>query len=217
MAFDLGGGVVDQISEAKSKYENQIDAFRRLLDQEAAAAADLKSARIDGVSGAWLVVLTKGGKERSVHDRLVAQGFEVFLPLQPLCAVQARRRGVAAVPFFPRMLFARATLDAERWQAIFSTVGVARVLCDPMRPKGVKPEFIDRLRGRVLDEFLAIGLVDGKRPAPARPKAKDRRLWLKLTDVIDGIMAEGVAERRESVLLSLLSEGHAAVAQVIRK
>lgn len=211
MAFDFAGAVVDQISEAK--IQNQVEAFGRALDEERSAEWDRRSARIDGQNGAWMVVVTKPGKEKAVHDRLVAQGFEVFLPLQPLSPKQVKRLGVSAVPFFPRMLFARATLDAYRWQAIFSTIGVSRVMCDPLNPKGVKPEFIERLRARVFDEFLAIGLQDPNRPPPAKAK-KDRRQWVKLADVIDGLM---VADRRESVLLSLLTEGHAAVTQAIRR
>lgn len=167
-------------------------------------------------SSAWLIVITKGGKERSVHDRLVAQGFEALLPLRPLNERMAKRRGVSAVPLFPRMLFARATLDAHRWQAIFSTIGVSRVLCDPMQPKGLKAEFVERIRARCFDAFLAIGLVDPDKP-PAPPKIKDRRQWVKLTDVVDGLFSEGIDERRGSVLVSLLSEGHSAVTQPIRK
>ena len=192
-------------------------AFRAALAADRELEREARSVPITGqADGPWMVVITHAGKERSVHDRLVAQGFEVFLPLQPLTERQAKRRGVAAVPFFPRMLFARATLDAYRWQAIFNTIGVCRVMCDPMSPKGVKPEFIARLRARVFEEFLAIGCVDPNKPPPA-PKVRDRRQWVKLNDVIDGLVAEGLAGRRDSVLLSLLTEGHAAVTQTIRR
>lgn len=190
--------------------------FLAAMEREQARAREARSAPLsDGPTGPWMVVMTKAGKERPVHDRLVKDGFEVFLPLRPVRSTEARARfGVVSTPFLPRMLFVRATMDAERWQLIFHTVGVARVLCDPSSPKGVRHDFIERLRARSLDAFLAIGLVDPNRP----PKAiRDPRKWSKLGDVMDGLFAEGVDERRKSVLLSLLDEGHNAVTRKISR
>lgn len=162
----------------------------------------------------WLIVITKGGKERSVRDRLDDQGFEVYVPMRPLDAVTAKRRGVEAVPFFPRILFARATLDAYRWQAIFNTIGVSRVMCDPLKPRGLKPEFITKLREREFEGFLRIGLRDPSKPAPP-PPPKDPRKWVKMGDVVEGLINETVDDRRGSVLVSLLNGP--AVAQEIRR
>lgn len=161
---------------------------------------------------AWLVVLTKANCERIVRDRLQAQGFEVYLPLRLLSLDAAKRRGIGSTPFFPRVLFARATLDADRWQVIFSTYGVQRVLCDPMKPRGVRPDFVRRLRQRELGGFLQVGLVDPARPE-AKPPEKDYRTWCKLGDVLDGLSAERVDSNRGSLLLSLVAEGRAAVVQ----
>lgn len=170
---------------------------------------------VDGeASSAWLIVVTKGHKERSACDHLKAKGFETYCPLRPLPAQLARRRGVSAVPLFPRVIFARATLDAYRWQDIFAVRGVASVMCDPGAPRGLKAEFIERIRAREFDAFMEIGLVDPARPKPeARPK--DRRQWVKLNDVVDGLLQIGVDEARKSVLVSLLNEGHAAVTQKV--
>jgi hypothetical protein len=165
-------------------------------------------------TAAWLIVVTKGGKERSVCDRLMAQGFEVYCPMRPLPPATAKRRGITAVPLFPRVVFARATLDAYRWQAMFSTIGVSSVMCDPMNPRGLKPEFVEAIRARSFDAFMAIGLLDPSKPPPA-PKVKDRRQWVNLRDCADGLYATGVDEVRKSLLVSLLNEGHSAVTQKI--
>jgi transcription antitermination factor NusG len=169
----------------------------------------------DGSDQGWLIVITKGQRELSVRDRLAKQGFDVYVPMRLLDAVQAKRKGVAALPCFPRYVFARATLDAYRWQVIFSTIGVSRVLCDPRSPRGLRPAFIDRIRAQEIDGFLQIGLKDPANPAPP-PPPKDPRKWRKLGDVVAGLMAEPVDERRGSVLVSLLDAGHSAITQRVR-
>jgi hypothetical protein len=167
-------------------------------------------------TSAWLIVMTKGCREYGARDQLQSQQFEVYLPLRLLDAATARRRGVSAAPLFPRILFARATLDADRWQAIFSTYGVQRVLCDPKRPRGIKSEFVEGLRAREIDGFLKLGLKDPSRPAPP-PPPKDPRRWVKLNEVIDGLCGETLDANRGSVLVSLLNEGRAALTQDIRR
>lgn len=165
---------------------------------------------------AWLVVVTKANCERIARDQLTAQGFEAYLPLRLLGLEAARRRGISSAPFFPRILFARATLDAYRWQAIFSTYGVQRVLCDPMSPRGVRPDFVRRLRQRELDGFLQAGLEDPLHPRTA-PLEKDHRTWQKLGDVLDGLCAETIDSNRAALLLTLVRDGRAAVTQGFRK
>lgn len=173
---------------------------------------------VDGQKpAAWLVVVTKGNQEKVARANLLNQGFEVYLPLRLLDEVTAKRRGVTAVPLFPRILFARATLDAYRWQAIFSTVGVVRVLCDPRKPKGVRPEFVERLKREEIGGFLKAGLHDPSRPATAAPPKKDHRKWVKLDDVVAGLLEEGVDEHRKSLLVSLLNEARPSLTADIRR
>lgn len=166
---------------------------------------------------AWMVVITKPQREKEVRDRLMHQGFEVYLPFRLLDEVTAKRRGIDATPLFPRFLFARATLDAYRWQAIFNTIGVSRVLCDPKAPRGLKPEFLDRIRAREIDGFLKIGLRDPNRPAPAAAPPKDHRKWVSLGEVVDGLLQIGVDADREAVLVSLLNGNLTSIVQDLRK
>lgn len=167
-----------------------------------------------GPNDAWLIVITKGGREKAVRDRLEAQGFDVYLPMRPLDAATQRRRGVSAAPFFPRILFARATLDADRWQAIFSTIGVQRVMCDPFKPRGLRADFVLKIRDAERCGFVRIGLRDPSRPAPP-PPPRDPRKWVKMSDAVEGLINETLDDRRGSVLVSLLSGS--AIAQDIRR
>lgn len=166
----------------------------------------------------WLIVVTKGQKERSVCDRLQAQGFETYLPLRLLEAAQAKRRGVVAVPYFPRIVFARATLDADRWQSIFSTIGVIRVMCDPHRPRGVSAAFVERLRRREFRGFLKAGLRDPSKPREAF-KAPPRGLWVRLSldEIVKALENEAVDEVRKSLLVSLLDASLPAISADLRK
>lgn len=176
--------------------------------------------RIDGrrADGPWLVVITKPNQEKTARANLIAQGFEVYLPLRLLDEATAKRRGVAAAPLFPRIVFARATLEAERWQAIFSTIGVVRVMCDFRKPRGVTPAFIDRIKREEIGGFVKLGLRDASKPRPdPKPAVRDHRQWRKLGDVVDGLLSVGVDEARKSVLVSLLNEGRAALTADLRK
>ncbi|MFN3584850.1 transcription termination/antitermination NusG family protein [Phenylobacterium sp.] len=191
---------------------------------EHAAQAAPKRVREEGriderrADGPWLVVITKPNQEKTARANLIKQGFEVYLPLRLLDEASAKRRGVEAVPLFPRIIFARATLDADRWQSIFSTIGVARVMCDPWKPRGVTQAFIDRIRREEVDGFVKLGLRDASKPRhDPKPAVRDHRQWRKLGDVVDGLLSVGVDEARKSVLVSLLNEGRAALTADLRK
>lgn len=218
---------IDRV-DAELQAEAEAEAQRKRADADAEAqrkrevagrTADEARIAPNGPSNAWLVVITKGGKERSVRDRLTAQDFDVYLPLRLLPEAQARKRGISAVPFFPRIVLARATLDAYRWQAIFSTIGVTRVLCDPHSPKGLRPEFVRRLREREIDGFLEVGLRDPSKPAPVKVEPAKGPKWAKLNAdaLVEALFSEGVDEQRKSLLVSLLTDGVASATMDLRK
>lgn len=170
-----------------------------------AAVIDHTSARIvEGVaSTAWIIVITKGKQEAMVKARLEAKGFEVYLPMR---LVIGARKGVYPVPFFPRHLFARAQMDAGRWQSIFTTVGVARLLCSPDRPLGVRDDFINKIKGRELKGYL--NLV----PKPQETKRLGRAKEIKTyDDVLELIESEAIDERRASLLASFIGDSSARI------
>jgi transcription antitermination factor NusG len=155
----------------------------------------------DGPNSAWLVIITKGSSERVVADRLRARGFQVYLPMRLVDERRRKGRAPAAVPrpFLPRHLFARAQLDAARWQEIFTTVGIQRVLCDPRRPTGVADWFIQRLRGQEIDGMFQLG-----RHKPLSNWKNGERVKV-LDEAIDALVAEVVDGKRVHLLGSFFN------------
>ncbi|MDP3853632.1 transcription termination/antitermination NusG family protein [Phenylobacterium sp.] len=165
-----------------------------------AVVVDHSSARIiEGeASTAWIIVITKGKQEAMVKARLEAKGFDVYLPMR---LVIGARKGIYPVPFFPRHLFARARMDAGRWQSIFTTVGVSRLLCSPDRPLGVRDDFINKIKAREVKGYL--NLV----PKPQEAKRLGRAKALKTyDDVLELIESEAIDERRAWLLGSFVSD-----------
>lgn len=113
----------------------------RALSGGDALASPLRQGECGSHSGAWYCVQSKPKRERDVAQQLDAQGFGSFLPL-----VAVRRKGaVEAVPAFPGYLFARFSLLADRWRAIYSTRGVRRLFSADERPIPVPEEAISTL------------------------------------------------------------------------
>lgn len=164
--------------------------------------------------GAWIIVITKRMQETMVKERLQRQGFEVYCPMQ---LVELPKRGVTPKPFFPSMIFARATLDADRWQVIFTTPGIARVLCSPMRPVGVRDEFLDIFRKREVKGFLHLiprpeGLAER-----VLPRDKRFRKIRSQEDVADLVQSEVIDDRRAALLASVTGDSSYRVTVDLRK
>lgn len=152
---------------------------------------------------AWIVVITKGGQERLVATRLRGIGFEVYLPMR---LVVGPKKGSYPLPVFPRHLFARVTLDAERWQQIFTTVGITRVLCSPDRPMGVRDDFMNTIRGREVDGYLHLIPRPKFQPEKVFPKGDRRRQVRTHADVVDMLLSEVIDDRRAALLLSMTGD-----------
>lgn len=157
-------------------------------------AEDRRLAETGSGPRVWIVVQTHAGQERLAKFHLQKQGFEVYLPMR-LTRGRDGKGGVA--PFFPRYLFVQVTAEVRRWQAIFSTIGVARVFCAGERPVGVKDKFIERIREKEIDGLLHVG-VPLELDCPF--KTQDPVLY----GVIEGVFMERVDARRATILVSLL-------------
>lgn len=150
----------------------------------------------------WIVVQTHAGQERLAKFHLQKQGFEVYLPMR-LTRGRDGKGGVA--PFFPRYLFVRVTPYVRRWQAIFSTIGVARVFCAAERPIGVKDRFIEAIRELEIDGLLNVGV-------PLQLDCPFKQRDPVLYGVIQGVFLERVDARRATILVSLLGrDSHVTV------
>ena len=94
----------------------------------------------------WYVALTRPRAELKATGRLLRQGFEPYVPAYLKRRRHARRIGFVAAPLFPRYAFVGANLTMQRWRAIHSTTGIARLICDGEEPARAADAIIDSLR-----------------------------------------------------------------------
>ncbi len=147
----------------------------------------------------WFVAHTQPNAEAKAVVNLNRQGFDVYFPRYLKRRRHARKVETVAAPLFPRYVFVAVDLAAQRWRSIYSTVGVARLICNGDDPAAVPDAVVAALRSRE-DASGFIGL--DSRPA-FRPGDKVR--------VLDGAFSsclglfDGMAEReRIAILLDLL-------------
>jgi len=76
----------------------------------------------------WHVLWTRCNFEQQVHDRLVAAGYELFLPKVARWSRRRGRRRLIKVPLFPGYLFLRHAMDRTSYLRILRTQGMVRVL-----------------------------------------------------------------------------------------
>lgn len=152
----------------------------------------------DTLYSVWIVVQTKPMQEVRVKAELERKGFEVYLPMK----LFANKAGnLQATPFLPRYLFARITADVGRWRDVWSTIGVAAVLCrSQFRPYGVRDEVIQRIKAQEEGGFIRLGLPQSG--AAARfEKGQKVRTGI---DGLDGLFLERVDARRGAILINWL-------------
>jgi transcriptional antiterminator RfaH len=147
----------------------------------------------------WYVVHTQAHAESKAAENLFRQGYEVYLPVGRRWRFHARRREVVLRPLFPRYLFVGFDAQSARWRTIFSTIGVAFLICHgdvPARvPKGVVECIRDAERAGEFDEA---GMV--ARLKPGDPVRIARGPFADLTGELQSL----VAGDRVRVLLRIL-------------
>jgi len=147
----------------------------------------------------WFVVHTQPHAEAKATLHLHRQGFEIYFPRYLKRRRHARKIETVAAPLFPRYVFVAVDISAQRWRSIYSTVGVARLVCNGDEPTAVPDGIVEALRSREDDG----GFIKLAYRPPFRPGEKVR--------VLDGAFSsclglfEGMAEReRIAILLDLL-------------
>jgi len=177
VAFDAGvvvGVGMDQVSEAKTKTE-------------------------EGPAGPriWVVVVAKPGQERRARRELEQQGFEAYLPMK--VSMNRKTQQLVAMPFFPRYLFAKVSLEIGDWRKVWYTFGVQGLLGSADRPLGVRDALIDRIRAQEEDGFIKIGLE-------AQGPRFDRGQRVQTLDEFgfEGVFQERVDDKRALILVSFL-------------
>src|SRR6185437_9336663 len=96
----------------------------------------------------WYVVQTQVNREATAAQNLRRQGYEVYLPRYLRRRRHARKVDFAAKPLFPRYMFVAIDMAAQRWRAIQSTFGVARLVCNGDDPALVPDGVVSALKAR---------------------------------------------------------------------
>ena len=101
----------------------------------------------------WYVVHTRPQAEARAREHLANQGFEAWLPEFLKKRRHARRTETVRRPLFPRYLFVRFDLDAERWRSVLGTAGVMHLVGgDPPTP--IADAVIEAIRARQDEDGL---------------------------------------------------------------
>jgi transcriptional antiterminator RfaH len=147
----------------------------------------------------WVVVMARPAQERRAKRELENQAFEVYLPMR----LYENRKGVTmATPFFPRYLFARVTLQVERWKSIYGTLGVAGVLGRPECPIGVQDWVIERIKAQEEAGFIKL--------AEASVLKKGER-YRDVVTGLEGVFHEAVDEKRALLLTQYMGDSRMTV------
>jgi transcriptional antiterminator RfaH len=147
----------------------------------------------------WFVAHTQPNAEAKAAVHLNRQGFHVYLPRYLKRRRHARRIETVAAPLFPRYVFVAVDLAAQRWRSIYSTIGVARLVCNGDDPAAVADAVVSALKSREdARGFITLDSRPGFRPG-------------ERVRVLDGAFSsclglfEGMADReRIAILLDLL-------------
>jgi transcriptional antiterminator RfaH len=113
----------------------------------------------------WYVAHTHPHAEAKAAAHLRRQGFDIYLPRYLKRRRHARRVETVAAPLFPRYLFVKIDIGAQRWRAIQSTIGVTHMVCNGDAPAAVPSGIVESFRLREDED----GLIDiGSGPKFAR-------------------------------------------------
>jgi transcriptional antiterminator RfaH len=96
----------------------------------------------------WYVVQSQPNAELKATAHLNRQGFATYLPRYLKRRRHARRVEIVTAPLFPRYLFVEIDMAMQRWRSIYSTVGVARLVCAGETPVPVADEVVNALKTR---------------------------------------------------------------------
>jgi transcriptional antiterminator RfaH len=147
----------------------------------------------------WYVVQTHPQAEARAAAHLERQGYGTYLPRYLKQRCHARRVEIVPAPLFPRYLFVAIDMRMQRWRAIRSTVGVARLVCRGEEPAVLPAAVISELRGRQDDA----GFVQLDRWPGFTPGDRIRVVGGAFTACLG--LYEGIADHeRVTILLDLL-------------
>jgi transcriptional antiterminator RfaH len=147
----------------------------------------------------WFVAHTQPHAEAKATANLHRQGFEIYFPRYLKRRRHARKIETVAAPLFPRYVFVSVDTSVQRWRSIYSTVGVARLVCNGEEPAAVPDAVVEALKSREDSG----GFIKLDYRPQFRPGEKIRVLEGAFSSCLG--LFEGMAEReRVAILLDLL-------------
>ncbi len=147
----------------------------------------------------WYAVQSQPNSEIKAVAHLKRQGFETYLPRYQKRRRHARRFEIVPAPLFPRYLFVRIDLETQRWRAIFSTIGVSRLVCNGDVPAAIDDRVLASLKSRENE----LGFVQLNQPPMFQPGDKLRVIQGVFCDNL-GLFEEMTDQERVTILLDLL-------------
>ena len=114
----------------------------------------------------WLCVLCEHRREHTAFVHLERQGFEAYLPKEPLRQTKSGKWTEQEAPIFPRYLFVRADMERQDLSVVRSTRGCIQILKFGQAPTIVPEAIIEEIR--TTEQLLRLrhernrGLLPGK-------------------------------------------------------
>ena len=97
--------------------------------------------------------------EAKACNHLQRQGFAVYYPKFLRRRSHARKVDWIPSPLFPRYLFVQIDFEKSRWLSIYSTIGVANLICFGDRPQSLPGEIVAELRAPLAQPLVRAGFV----------------------------------------------------------
>lgn len=148
----------------------------------------------------WFVAQTQPQSEAKAAAHLLRQGFEIYYPQYLKTVRHARRVAVVKAPLFPNYIFVRIDMEAQRWRAINSTVGVVRLVGHDGMPTPLIAGVVESLKsGAGEDGYFEIP------PVSSRFRGGEAvRMLNGAFDSCHGIFEAHTCNERVAILLDLL-------------
>lgn len=95
----------------------------------------------------WWAIQTRANFERTVHEQLVQQPVEIFLPTYRTFSRRTDRRKIITLPLFAGYIFVHTDLSVfDRRVSILRTRGVVRIIGGPEGPEPIPDDQIESVR-----------------------------------------------------------------------
>ena len=147
----------------------------------------------------WFVALTQPNAEARAVVNLERQGFAAYVPRYLKRRRHARKVDLVPAPLFPRYVFVSIDLQRQRWLAIRSTIGIARLVGSSEAPLQVPCGIVEGLKLRQDLE----GFVRLQPPLGMRVGDKVRVVGGAFEECL-GLFEQMTDEQRVTILLDLL-------------